>query len=291
MLRSVETSVLSIAFEEHGPPEGKPVLLMHGFPYSPRSYDRVCPALAERGFRTIAPYLRGFGPTRFLDPDAMRTAEQGATCEDLLEMIDALKLDRPIVVGFDWGGRAACCAAAIAPERLGGLVSCWGYNILGRPNTAPLAPEWEHQLWYQYYLHMHRGRMMLEQNRRGFCRYLWTQWSPTWTFDEAEFEAAADAFDNPDFVDIVLHFYRWRAGLVSGDPRYQALSLQLEQRPEIAVPTVILHSDQGISPPMRPGDREKFTAAYSYVELPGIGHSPPQEAPEAVIEAVMQLAR
>lgn len=289
MLRSVDTAVLSIAYEEHGPRNGKPVLLMHGFPYSVRAYEEVAPALAAQGFRAIVPHLRGFGPTRFLDERTMRSGEQAALTQDLLDLIAALELDRPILVGYDWGGRAACGAAATAPDRIHGLVSCWGYNILGRPSQAPLDPAWEHQLWYQYYLHMHRGRMMLQDNRRGFCRYLWEQWSPTWAFDNATFEDSAQFFDNPDFVDVVLHCYRYRAALVPGDPRYAALALQLEKRPDIAVPTIVLHSDQGISPPMRPGDRERFTAGFTYRELPGVGHSPPQETPSIVVEAVLEL--
>lgn len=287
--RIVDTPLLSIAYEHHGPEGGRAVVLLHGFPYSPRAYDEVAPALAAAGMRVIVPYLRGYGPTRFRDDATMRSAEQAALGQDLLDLMAALDLDRPILVGYDWGGRAACVAAALAPDRVRALVSCWGYNILGRPSLAPAPPAWEHMLWYQYYLHTHRGRMMLNDNRRGFCRYLWEQWSPTWAFSDETFEESAQYFDNPDFVEIVLHSYRWRAGLVPGDPRYAALALYLEQRPDIAVPTIVLRGDQGISPPMRPGDRERFTSHFTCRTLPGIGHSPPQEAPDTVAQAVLEL--
>lgn len=288
-LRSVETSVLSIAYEEHGSQNAKPVVLLHGFPYSPRAYDEVGPALADLGFRTIAPYLRGYGPTRFLDSKRIRSGEQAALGQDLLDLIAVLGLEQPLVVGYDWGGRAACIAAAVAPDSVRGLVTCAAYNIFGPPVLAPLSPAFEHFLWYQYYFHTHRGRYMLEQNRRGFSRYLWELWSPTWDFDDATFEASARELDNPDFVDVVLHSYRHRFALVPGDPELAELAALCESRPDIDVPTVLLRGTEGIAPPVSARDRERFTGPFVYRDLPGVGHSPPQEAPMSLVDAVIEL--
>lgn len=289
--RHIAAGVLNVAYEEHGPADGIPAVLLHGFPYDPRAYDAVAPALAKQGFRAIVPYLRGYGPTRFLNPEMPRSGEQAALGTDLIALIEALGIARPVVAGYDWGGRAACITAAIRPDLVRGLVSCGGYNMMGPPLTAPLDPEFERILWYQYYLHMHRGRMMLEQNRRGFCRTLWKQWSPRWAFDEQTFEATARSFDNPDFVEVVLHSYRHRAGLVPGDPALAQLATRLEQeRPTIGVPTIVLHGEDGLGPAAMSADRSRFTGAWEMRSLPGIGHNVPQEAPQAMIEAVLDLA-
>jgi len=204
------------------------VLLLHGFPYDPWSYVAVADGLAAAGGRVIAPYLRGFGPTRFLHADILRSGEQAALGTDLIEMIAAMGVNRPIVAGYDWGGRAACVAAAVRPDLVGALVTAGGYNLFGRPTTEPLPPETEHVLWYQYYLHTERGRTMLERNRRGFCRLLWTLWSPAWPFSEETFEQSAASLDCPDFVEVVLHSYRHRSGLAAGDPTLQDLADKLE---------------------------------------------------------------
>lgn len=291
-IRHIDAGTLLVAYEEHGPADGVPAVLLHGFPYDPRTYDEVAPILADNGIRVIAPYLRGYGPTRFRDPATPRSGEQAALGSDLVALIEALALDRPVVAGYDWGGRAACVAAAIRPDLVRGLVSGGGYNLFGPPVTGPLDPAFEHLLWYQYYLHMHRGRMMLEQNRRGFCRLLWKLWSPTWSFDDETFEATARSFDNPDFVDVVLHSYRHRAGLVPGDPALSELATRLEQhRPEITVPTIVLHGEDGLAPPAMSADRRKFTGPWEVRNLPGIGHNLPQEAPRAMAQAVLDLAR
>ena len=286
-----EAGVLSVAYEEHGPADGVPAVLLHGFPYDPRAYDAVAPQLAGQGMRVIVPYLRGYGPTRFMDAATPRSGEQAALGNDLIALIEALDLNRPVVAGYDWGGRAACVAAAVRPDLVRGLVSCGGYNMFGPPVTGPLDPAFEHLLWYQYYLHMHRGRMMLEQNRRGFCGLLWKLWSPTWAFTPETFQASAQSFDNPDFVEVVLHSYRHRSGLVPGDPALAALATRLEQeRPAIQVSTIVLHGEDGLAPHAMAADRSRFTGAYDFRSLPGIGHNPPQEAPEEVARAVLDLA-
>ena len=290
-IQHVDAGVLRLAYEEHGPADGVPAVLLHGFPYDPRAYDAVAPQLAEGGLRVIVPYLRGYGPTRFLDDATPRSGEQAALGSDLVALIEALGLNRPVVAGYDWGGRAACVAAAIRPDLVRGLVSCGGYNMFGPPVTGPLDPAFEHLLWYQYYLHMHRGRMMLEQNRRDFCGLLWKQWSKNWDFSAETFEATAHSFDNPDFVEVVLHSYRHRSGLVPGDPALAALATRLEQeRPAIAVPTIVLHGEDGLAPRSMAADRSRFSGPYDFRTLPGIGHNVPQEAPGTMARAVQDLA-
>lgn len=290
-IRSIATSHLLVAYEEHGPAEGVPVVLLHGFPYAPRAYDAVAPMLAKQGLRVIVPYMRGFGPTRFLDPGAIRSGEQAALGTDLVEMIVALALDRPIVAGYDWGGRAACVAAAIRPDLVRGLVTGGGYNLFGPPAKQPLAPEVEHMLWYQYYLHTERGRAMLETNRRGFCHLLWKLWSPGWPFDDETFEQSAVTFDCPDFVEVVLHSYRHRAGLVLGDPTLRELAERLErEQPAISVPTIALQGENGLLPAAVARNRDRFLSRWECRTLPGVGHNLPQEAPAAFAAAVLDLA-
>ena len=290
-VKAVSISRVSVAYEEHGPPSGVPVVLLHGFPYAPRAYDAVAPILAEQGLRVIVPYLRGFGPTRFVDPHAVRSGEQAALGTDLVETITALGLDRPVVAGYDWGGRAACVAAAIRPDLVRGLVTGGGYNLFGPPASQPLPPEVEHVLWYQYYLHTERGRAMLENNRRGFCRLLWNLWSPGWQFDDETFAQSATAFDCPDFVDVVLHSYRHRAGLVAGDPTLRELAEWLErEQPAITVPTIALHGENGLLPAAAARHDSRFHSRWECRTLPGVGHNLPQEAPVAFAAAVLDLA-
>lgn len=290
-IRHVDTSCLSIAYEEHGPADGLPVVLLHGFPYSPRTFDAVAPILAAKGFHAIIPYLRGFGPTRFLSADTQRSGEQAAIGTDLIELITALGLDRPIVAGYDWGGRAACVAAAIRPDLVRGLVTGGGYNLFGPPIADPLLPEVEHVLWYQYYLHTERGRAMLETNRRGFCRLLWTLWSPGWSFSEKDFAQSADNFDSPDFVEVVLHSYRHRSGLVAGDPSLRDLATRLEsEQPPITVPAIALFGDRGLLPAAPERNRDKFLSSWEYRLLQKAGHNLPQETPVAFAQAVIDLS-
>ena len=288
-LQHVETRQLSIACEFHGPIVGRPVILLHGFPYDPRAYDAIAPVLAGDGLRVIVPYLRGYGPTRFLDPATPRSGEQAALGNDVIELIEALNLDRPIVVGYDWGGRAACVAAALRPDLVGGLVSLCGYNIFGPPVTGLLEPAFEHILWYQYLLQTDRGQAMLSQNRQGFCRYLWKIWSPEWNYDDATFGASAGSFDNPDFVEVVLHSYRHRSGLVAGDPALAEMAAALEQRPTISVPTIVLHGDSDVAPLVMSATPAGFTGAYERHVVAHAGHNLPQETPQPVIDAVRKL--
>lgn len=289
-IQRIATPELDIAYHAFGPQTGRPVLLLHGFPYSPHACFAAARMLAAEGERVIAPYLRGFGPTRFLDQATPRSGEQAALGMDLIALIEALRLDQPIVAGFDWGGRAACVAAAIRPDLVRGLVTCGGYNIFGPPVTKLLPPEVEHVLWYQYFLHTTRGEEMLETNRRGFCRLLWSLWSPGWQFKEADFEAAAACFDNPDFVAVVLHSYRHRAGLVAGDPALEELSRQLEaERPPIAVPAVALYGNGGPLGAKHVHDADRFAVRCSVRTLPGVGHNVMQEAPQAMADAVREL--
>ncbi|HUZ64916.1 MAG TPA: alpha/beta hydrolase, partial [Acetobacteraceae bacterium] len=224
MLKHARTRVLDIGYEETGPGDGRPVLLMHGFPYDPRAFDGVVPGLVAAGCRVIVPYLRGYGPTRFLSEGTMRSGQQAALGADLLALLDALGIPRAVLAGYDWGGRAACIVAALWPERVSGLVSIGGYNIQDIAGSAvPLAPEQEYRFWYQYYFHSERGRAALQADRRGVCRLLWRLWSPAWNFDETTFARSAASFDNPDFVDVVVHSYRHRFGYAAGDPAYDGL--------------------------------------------------------------------
>ena len=293
MIRLARTPHLEIACETHGPPDGAPVLLLHGFPYAPRAYDAVAPALARQGFRVVVPYLRGYGPTRFLSADTPRSGQQAALGRDLLELLDALEIPRAILAGYDWGGRAACIVAALWPERAKGLVTAEGYNIQNiAASIRPATPELEHRLWYQYYLHGPRGVAGLTANRRDFARLLWRLWSPEWRFDEATFQQSAAAFDNPDFVEIVVHSYRHRFGYAAGDPALAATEAALAAQPAITVPSIgLFGGHDGVSDPARPErDAHHFTGGYTVRILPGIGHNIPQEAPDAYIEAILELA-
>src|SRR5918996_981193 len=219
MLKRVAAGVLDVAYEESGATAGTPVVLLHGFPYDVHAYDDVGPLLASAGCRVIAPYLRGYGPTRFLSPDTPRSGQQAVLAHDLLALMDSLGLDTAVLAGYDWGGRAACIVAALWPERVRGLVTGLGYNIQDIPgSTKPQPPERELALWYQYYFHSERGRAGLDQNRHALCKLLWQLWSPTWRFDDATYERTAAAFDNPDFVPVAIHSYRHRFGLAPGDP-------------------------------------------------------------------------
>jgi len=239
------------------------------------------------------PFLRGYGPTRFLSQKTLRSGEQAALGADLFAFMDALGIPSAVLGGYDWGGRAACIVAALWPERVRGLVSCGtGYNIQNIAQAGiPAAPEEEARYWYQYYFHTQRGRTALQENRREFCRFIWKLWSPTWTFDEAVFERSAAAFDNPDFVDIIIHSYRHRYGGTPGDPALAAVEARLAAQPLITVPAIVLQgAEDGVDPP-RPEDQDArhFTAAYERLIIPGIGHNFPQEAPDAFVEAVNSL--
>ena len=266
--------------------------LLHGFPDDARAYDLVGPLLAAAGCHAIAPYLRGYGPTRFLDPAAPRSGQQTALAQDLLDLLDALRLARVALVGYDWGGRAACIAAALRPEWVRCLVAIGGYLIQDTLHPSePVHPTTERRLWYQWYFATERGRAGLARNRRALCRLLWATWSPTWRFGEEEFERTAGSFDNPDFVDVVLHSYRHRHGWAAGLPRYAAREAELASRPPIRVPTLVLHGAEDDLDVLEnsEGQEHLFTAAYERRALPGVGHFPPREAPEVVAAAVLDL--
>ena len=291
-LRNVEAGVLDIAYFEAGPAEGPPVFLMHGFPYDIHSYVDVAPMLAAAGCRVIVPYLRGYGATRFLHADTPRSGEQAALGADLLALMDTLAVPRAVLAGYDWGGRAACVVAALWPERCAGLVSFNSYNIQNIARAMePEAAENEHRLWYQYYFHSERGRAGLAADRRGIARLLWRLWSPTWAFDEATFERSAAAFDHPDFVEVVIHSYRHRFGLVAGDPAYAAIEARLAAQPPVTVPAITFDgADDGVRPPAdASAHAHRFSGARSHRLVPGVGHNMPQEVPRMFADAVLEL--
>jgi pimeloyl-ACP methyl ester carboxylesterase len=290
----IRTDALEIAYEESGPGGGVPVILLHGWPYDPRTYDDMVPLLTAAGCRAIVPYLRGFGPTRFLSADTLRSGQQAALGKDLLDLMDALELPRATLVGYDWGGRAACIVAALWPDRVRGLVTGNGYNIQDIAQSgAPAAPEQERRFWYQYYFQTERGRAGLEANRREFCCLIWQLWSPNWSFDEATFERSASSFDNPDFVDVTIQSYRHRFKNAPGDPDLEPIEQRLARRPTIPVPTIALHGEaNGVGPPTTSEQHARFfTGPYQRRVIPRAGHNLPQEVPAVVSEAALELIR
>jgi pimeloyl-ACP methyl ester carboxylesterase len=288
----VQAGDLNVAYLETGDPNGPPVVLLHGFPYDVHAYAEVAPHLAAAGARVIVPWLRGFGPTRFVDAGTPRSGQQAALAHDLLALLDALRIERAVLAGYDWGGRAACIVAALWPTRVRGLVSVNGYNLQDIARAGePLSPEAELRLWYQYYFHGERGRAGLLRDRRAFCRLLWQLWSPSWAFDEASYERSAAAFDNPDFVDVVIHSYRHRFGLVAGDPRLEPTERRLAERPQIGVPCITLDgADDGVTPIRGSAHHAPhFSGSHEHRVVAGAGHNLPQEAPQAFALAVRDL--
>jgi len=291
-IRRAQTRWLDVAYEEHGPADGAPVVLLHGFPYSPRAFDGVAPRLAAKGCRIIVPYLRGYGPTRFLSAETMRSGQQAAIGSDLIDLLDALALPTATLMGFDWGARAAAIVSALYPERVSGLVSVGGYHIQDIARlSGVLPPEFEHRLWYQTYFNTERGREGLAEGRAAYCEYLWRLWSPTWAFAPEIYAATAAAFDNPDFVDVVIHSYRHRCGAAPGDPALDEIEAKLAAKPPISVPTIALWgADDGVAPPSaKDADVARFTGPYERRLLPGVGHAVPYEAPDAVVAAICAL--
>jgi pimeloyl-ACP methyl ester carboxylesterase len=295
-LKTVRTSVLEIGYHESGAPDAFPVILLHGFPDDAHAYDEVAPALATAGYRALAVYLRGCGPTRFRDPAAPRMAEQAAIGQDVLDFADALGLSRFAVAGFDWGGRAACVVSALYPDRVRGAVLIGGYSIQNTVTRGrPAAPEAARRLWYQWYFNTEQGRSALEQDRRALCRLLWHEWSPTWHFSDELFDRTAASFDNPDFVDCVIHSYRHRNFNAPGEPRFLQIEQRLAARPPIPVPTIVLHGgDDGFGrqrPEMTSAERTTMPRLLDKRIVEGAGHFVPHEKADAVATALLDLLR
>jgi len=292
-MKTINAGDLEIAYHEYGPSDGSPAILLHGFPYDARSYDEVADYLAQKNVRCLIPYLRGYGPTKFLNDDIVRSGQQAALAYDLLAFMDALSIPKAVLGGYDWGGRAACIVAALWPDRVSGLVSCGqGYNIQDISNACAPAPAVEEaRYWYIYYFNTRRGEAGLNQNRKEFCHHIWRLWSPTWNFDQLTFDETARSFENPDFVDIVIHSYRHRLGAVDGDPRLDEIEAKLADQPDITVPTIVMQgADDGVDPPTAEDfDRTKFLGEYRRVVTRGAGHNFPQEAPSVFAEAVFSL--
>ena len=294
MHKFVRTPLLDIAYLESGRADGVPVVLLHGWPSDVHDWDGVAPPLAAAGYRVLVPWLRGFGPTRFLDPSTMRSGQQAAIGADLRDFLDALGIESALLAGYDWGGRAACVVAALWPGRVRGLVTINGYAIqdIAR-STKPADVEQEQRYWYQWYMQTERGAKGVEANRGPFARKLWRMWSPNWAFDDAEFAATASSFDNPDYVAVTLHSYRHRYGNVPGDPRYADLERRLAALPKITVPTVVLHGEaDDVGPPAQSANAaQRFTDLRYRKGVPVAGHFLSRETPAEVVEAVKALAR
>jgi pimeloyl-ACP methyl ester carboxylesterase len=292
LIKHIDAGVLNVGYVEMGPATGWPVVLMHGFPYDIHAYDEVAPLLAAEGARVIVPYLRAYGPTRFLSASTPRSGQQGALGADLLALLDALHIPSALLAGYDWGGRAACVVAALWPDRAKGLVSYNSYNIQNIAKAGqPEKPETEYGIWYQYYFLSERGREGLKKDRRAFCHLLWKLWSPSWKFDDATFEKTAPSFDNPDFVDVVIQSYRHRFGLAPGDPAYDEIEQRLAKQPNITVPTITM---DGSTDGIRGGTASQsvhFTGHHEYRMIPNAGHNLPQEAPRAFVDAILTVQK
>jgi pimeloyl-ACP methyl ester carboxylesterase len=294
--RSIQTPVLDIAYEESGNAQGFPVVLLHGFPDDAHAYDNVAPPLAKAGYRVLVPYLRGYGPTKFRDSAAPRMAEQAAIGQDLIDFADALGLKQMALAGYDWGGRAAAIAAALHPERVRAAVIIGGYgiqNVFAPPQPAP--PEVEREFWYQWYFNTERGRVGLAANRRALCKFLWQTWSPGWHFSDEEYNRTAPSFENPDFVDCVIHSYRHRNGNAPGEERFLQMEHDLAKRPPISAPSILLYGATDAlarpSPDVTPGERKVFPSLVARRVIPGAGHFLPREKPEAVSSALLELLK
>jgi pimeloyl-ACP methyl ester carboxylesterase len=292
----VETDVLRIGYEQSGNPNGFPIILLHGFPDDVHAWDGVAPLLARAGHRVLVPYLRGYGPTRFRDASAPRMAEQAAIGQDVIDFANALRLQRFAVAGYDWGGRAAAIAAALEPDRVRATVLIGGYTIQNTVATRQQpggSPEGEARLWYQWYFNTERGRAGLQENRRALCRYLWQTWSPTWRFTDETYNLTAPSFDNPDFVDVVIHSYRHRLGNAPGEPRFKAMEEKLATRPRIDAPSITLYGqDDGLGRPsaeVSPAEKAVFTRLVAHRVVANAGHFMPREQPAAVSSALLEL--
>jgi pimeloyl-ACP methyl ester carboxylesterase len=292
-LKQIDAGVLNVGYAEDGPANGPAVLLLHGWPYDIHSYVDVAPLLASAGYRVIVPYLRGSGATRFLSSETPRNGQQAALALDALALLDALRIDKAVVAGFDWGARTAAILAALWPQRCTALVAVSGYLIGSQAaNQAPLPPQAELAWWYQFYFATARGQAGYEQYRREFNQLIWRLASPKWAFDDATFARCAASFDNPDHVRIVIHNYRWRLGLAEGESQYDELEQRLAAGPIITAPTITLEGDANGAPhPDSSAYRSKFAGAYAHRLIEGgVGHNLPQEAPQAFAQAVVDVA-
>ena len=293
-LKQVDAGLLNVSYAEAGAADGPPVILLHGWPYDIYSFVNVAPILAAKGCRAIVPFLRGYGPTRFRSADTFRSGQPSAVAQDIIDLMDALHIERAILAGFDWGARTADIIAALWPERAKGLVSVSGYLIASQDSgKQPLPPEAELQWWYQFYFATERGRLGYDKYRRDFAKLIWKLASPKWDFDDATFDRSAAAFDNPDHVAIVIHNYRWRLGLAEGGSSYADLDRRLASSPVIAVPTITLEGDANGAPHPPPSAyAQKFSGKYEHRTIRGgIGHNLPQEAPDAFAQAVIDVSK
>ena len=291
-IKQIDAGLLNVGYAEAGPADGPVVFLLHGWPYDIYSFVDVTPMLASAGYRVIVPYVRGYGPTRFLSADTMRNGQPAAVAQDLIALMDALKIDKATLAGFDWGARTADIVAALWPERCKALVSVSGYLVSG-PSMKPLPPKGEFAWWYQYYFATENGRAGYEKNRHDFNKLIWQLASPKWNFDDATFDRTAASFENPDHVDIVIHNYRWRIGVAKGEEKYADIDKRIGEQPDISVPTITMEGDANGAPHPEPSAyAKKFTGKYSHRTIKGgIGHNLPQEAPAAFAEAVIELAK
>jgi pimeloyl-ACP methyl ester carboxylesterase len=292
-LKQIEAGVLNVGYAEAGPAAGPPVILLHGWPYDIYAFVDVAPLLASAGYRVIVPYVRGYGTTRFLSSETVRNGQPSAIAVDTIALMDALKIERATLAGFDWGARTADIIAALWPERCKALVSVSGYLIGSQEaGKMPLPPKAELQWWYQYYFATERGRAGYEKYRHDFAKLIWQIASPKWDFDDATFDRSAASFDNPDHVGIVVHNYRWRLGLAEGEAKYDDLEKRLAEAPSITVPTITMEGDANGAPHPDPSAyAKKFSGKYAHRTITGgIGHNLPQEAPQAFAEAVVEVA-
>jgi pimeloyl-ACP methyl ester carboxylesterase len=292
-LKQIDADLLNVGYAEAGPANGPAVMLLHGWPYDIHSYVDVAPLLASAGYRVIVPYLRGYGTTRFLSSETVRNGQQSVVAVDIIALMDALKIEKATIAGFDWGARTACIMAALWPERCKAMVSVSGY-LIGNQESGkmPLPPKAELQWWYQYYFATERGRAGYDKYRHDFSKLIWQIASPKWNFDDATFDRSAASFDNPDQVAIVIHNYRWRLGLAEGERKYDDLEKRLAENPVITVPTITMEGDANGAPHPEPSSYAKmFSGKYSHRTITGgIGHNLPQEAPQAFAEAVVDVA-
>jgi pimeloyl-ACP methyl ester carboxylesterase len=291
-VQQIDAGPLDVGYVEVGPPNGQPVVLLHGWPYDIHSYAEAAPALGAAGYRVVVPHLRGYGTTRFLSDDAVRNGQQAALAVDVINLMDALAIDSAIVAGFDWGARTANVVAALWPERCKAMVSVSGYLIGNQAaNKAPLPPPAELSWWYQYYFATERGRAGYDKYRHDFAKLIWHTASPQWTFDDKTFDRSAPSFDNADHVDIVISNYRWRLGLTPGEPQYDDLEQQLATGPPITVPTITLEGDANGAPHPDPSTyATRFSGKYTHRTISGgVGHNLPQEAPKAFVDAILEV--